>query len=169
MENTPVVNEEKDLDQPALHAKLLLNAGTQLLGSSILAFLYGCAWKKDKTSRLVSEALSAGFTGIDVAAQPKHYNEPSAGEGIRRVIAQGKIARGNLFIQIKYTPISGQDSSNLPYDPRASMSSQVHSSIASSLHNLRVDDEGGQSDCNYLDNLVLHSPLPTMAQTKEAW
>jgi len=154
--------------ESALLERLFLHASTHLPRPSIPAFLYGCAWKKDKTSRLVCEALSAGFTGIDVAAQPKHYDEPGAGDGIRRAITQGKIARKDLFIQTKYTPISGQDLSNVPYDSAASISSQVHASIASSLYNLRVDDDP-QSDCNYLDSLILHSPLPTMAQTKEAW
>lgn len=154
--------------ESALFERVFLNASSHLPRSAIPPFLYGCAWKKDQTSRLVYEALSAGFTGIDVAAQPRHYNEAGAGDGIRRAISEGKIGRKDLFIQTKYTPVSGQDPSNLPYDPRSSITSQVHTSIASSLKNLRAD-ENPESESSYIDSLVLHSPLPTMAKTKEAW
>lgn len=34
---------------------------------------YGTAWKKDRTTALVYEALKVGFRGIDTACQPKHY------------------------------------------------------------------------------------------------
>lgn len=148
--------------------RLLLPTNSQGSRSVIPVFLYGCAWKKNRTSELVYKALAAGFTGVDVAAQPKHYNEAGAGEGIRRILSKGKLQRGDLFIQSKYTPFSGQDPTNLPYDPRAPIAAQVHASIASSLQNLRTSDEDEDAD-SYLDSLVLHSPLPRLEQTKEAW
>lgn len=37
--------------------------------------IYGTAWKKDDTARLVKIALESGFRAIDTACQPKHYNE----------------------------------------------------------------------------------------------
>ena len=56
----------------------------------------------------------------------------------------------------------------MPYDPILSITDQVHSSIKSSLHNLRPFEIGTGATA-YLDSLVLHSPLPTMAETLEAW
>ncbi|KAH1435241.1 hypothetical protein KXW29_007125 [Aspergillus fumigatus] len=38
-------------------------------------FLYGTAWKKDRTAGLVYQALNAGFRAVDTAGQPKHYQE----------------------------------------------------------------------------------------------
>lgn len=55
----------------------------------------------------------------------------------------------------------------MPYDPHLSVSAQLHASIKSSLHNLRTSDESDES--SYLDSLVLHSPLLTMAETMEVW
>ncbi len=40
----------------------------------------------------------------------------------------------------------------MPYDPEASVTEQVKSSVATSLKNLGV---------SYIDSLVLHSPLET--------
>jgi diketogulonate reductase-like aldo/keto reductase len=36
-------------------------------------FLYGTAWKEDRTAGLVERALRAGFRGIDTANQRRHY------------------------------------------------------------------------------------------------
>ena len=56
----------------------------------------------------------------------------------------------------------------MPYHPESSITEQVHMSIKSSLDHLR-SSEASNGDSNYLDSLVLHSPLPTMAETVEAW
>ena len=57
----------------------------------------------------------------------------------------------------------------MPYDPSQSITDQVHTSIRSSLHNLRSSTESSSADSTILDCLVLHSPLPTIAETLEAW
>lgn len=57
----------------------------------------------------------------------------------------------------------------MPYDPRASIPEQVQASIKSSLHHLRVSETGEGDDDTYIDTLVLHSPLPTLKDTIEAW
>lgn len=57
----------------------------------------------------------------------------------------------------------------MPYDPKQPIAAQVHASIKSSLWNLRASENPGSEDDTYLDALVLHSPLPTMAETLEAW
>lgn len=54
----------------------------------------------------------------------------------------------------------------MPYNPTSTITEQVNTSVASSLHNLRHTDRVAES---YLDCLVLHSPFPSMSQTREAW
>jgi diketogulonate reductase-like aldo/keto reductase len=121
--------------------------------------IYGTAWKKDATERLVSLAIRNGFRGIDTACQPKHYDEAGAGAGIAASIKQG-LARHDLYLQTKFTSLSGQDPKRVPYDPKAPLADQVAQSIAASLKNLQTE---------YLDCVLLHSPMPTMAQTQSVW
>jgi len=121
--------------------------------------IYGTAWKKERTEQLVVQAIRCGFRGIDTACQPKHYHEPGVGQALKHLNDQG-IPRSSLFIQTKFTPLSGQDPARIPYDPRAPIATQVRQSFQTSLANLGVD---------YLDALLLHSPLPSHSQTMEAW
>lgn len=109
--------------------------------------LYGTAWKKERTADLVETAVKLGFTAIDIANQPKHYNEPGVGEALQRLAKQG-IARSSLFLQTKFTPLDGQDH-RVPYDPKATLRDQVFQSFQSSLDHLHTD---------YLDSLLLHGP-----------
>ncbi|KKK22449.1 aldo-keto reductase (AKR) [Aspergillus rambellii] len=132
-------------------------------------FIYGTAWKKDQTADLVHQALGAGFRAIDTAAQPKHYREDLVGEGIRRALGHGTVRREDLYIQTKFTSVQGQNLDDMPYDRKAPVTDQVHASIKSSLFNLRPSATPESADDTYIDTLVLHSPLPTMAQTLEAW
>jgi hypothetical protein len=44
------------------------------------AFMYGTAWKKEATTQLVIEAITAGFSAIDTANQLIHYDEARVGE-----------------------------------------------------------------------------------------
>jgi diketogulonate reductase-like aldo/keto reductase len=55
----------------------------------------------------------------------------------------------------------------MPYDPEAPLGTQIHASVASSLKNLRYEAESNAS--SYVDCLLLHSPLPTVEQTLQAW
>ncbi len=121
--------------------------------------IYGTAWKKEQTCDRVVQAITAGFRGIDTAGQPKHYHEPGVGAALRILQAQG-VMRDRLFIQTKFTPISGQDPAHLPYDPSAPLSAQVAQSLASSQKNLGTD---------YVDSFVLHSPLSQWSQMMEVW
>nr|CEL66542.1 TPA: aldo/keto reductase family oxidoreductase,putative [Neospora caninum Liverpool] len=123
--------------------------------------LYGTAWKKEHTERLIKHALLAGFTGVDTACQPKHYDEPGVGRGIQAFLRERNLSRSSLFIQTKFTPLEGQDRTKpLPYNPHASVHEQVQQSLQTSLANLKVD---------YLDSVLLHSPLRTLEKTLEAW
>ncbi|KAI4740787.1 Aldo/keto reductase [Aureobasidium sp. EXF-12298] len=128
--------------------------------------LYGTAWKKERSAALVTQALQAGFLAVDTAAQPKHYQEHLVGNGVRSFLSTSDLTRKDLYLQTKFTSIDGQDPRNLPYDPSTSITEQVKASVASSLHNLRHSEDVEDS---YIDCLVLHSPLPTIKQTMEAW
>src|SRR3990170_1727629 len=45
-------------------------------------FLYGTAWKEDRTQALTELALRMGFRGIDTANQRRHYVEAGVGQGL---------------------------------------------------------------------------------------
>lgn len=124
------------------------------------ALIYGTAWKKEKTAACVERALSAGFRAIDTACQPKHYNEPGVGEGIDAFLSRSKIAREQLYIQTKFTSLSGQDPNRVPYDTDAPLDAQVRQSFGASLKNLKT---------TYLDALVLHSPLGDTRSMETVW
>jgi diketogulonate reductase-like aldo/keto reductase len=121
--------------------------------------IYGTAWKKSDTEHLVATAIGQGFRGIDTACQPKHYDEAGVGAGVAACL-DSELTRADLYLQTKFTPLSGQDPKRIPYDPRAPIAQQVAQSFDVSVRNLRT---------GYLDCLVLHSPLPTSRQTHEAW
>ncbi|HUP47668.1 MAG TPA: aldo/keto reductase, partial [Thermoanaerobaculia bacterium] len=111
-------------------------------------FLYGTAWKEERTQALVETAIAAGFRGIDTANQRKHYHEAGAGNAIQQAIAQGAVTREQLFLQTKYTYAEGQDA-RLPYDPGAGHPEQVRQSFESSLAHLGVER---------IDSYLLHGP-----------
>jgi diketogulonate reductase-like aldo/keto reductase len=111
-------------------------------------FLYGTAWKEERTAGLVRQALEAGFRGIDTANQRKHYHEAGVGEALKIAFSDGLVTREELFLQTKFTFQTGQDH-RLPYDPEADLTTQVRQSLESSLEHLKVD---------YLDSYVLHGP-----------
>lgn len=111
-------------------------------------FLYGTAWKEDRTAALTELALRAGFRGIDTANQRRHYFEAGVGEGLAAAYRAGIVTRADLFLQTKFTYQRGQDH-RLPYDPAARLAVQVAQSLASSLEHLGTD---------YVDSFVLHGP-----------
>ena len=128
-------------------------------GAPLPCPIYGTAWKAARTEDLVVKAVLSGFRSIDTACQPKHYNEAGVGSAVR-ILAEKGIARDALFLQTKFTPLDGQDPLRLPYESRAPLAEQIAQSFASSQRNLGTD---------YVDSLVLHSPLKTFAQTMDAW
>lgn len=92
----------------------------------IPAIMYGTAWKKDATTKLVENAIECGFRAIDTANQLKHYDEQGVGDGLKLGYSKG-LKRTELFLQTKFTSIDGQDK-RLPYDPAASLTKQVQQS-----------------------------------------
>jgi diketogulonate reductase-like aldo/keto reductase len=115
---------------------------------SVPSFMYGTAWKKEATARLVQLAVESGFTAIDTANQLIHYDEALVGEALQTLAAKG-VKRESLFLQTKFTSADGQDH-RTPYDASADLTSQVQQSFASSLQHLHTD---------YLDSYVLHAPF----------
>jgi diketogulonate reductase-like aldo/keto reductase len=121
-------------------------------------FIYGTAWKEERTAELARDALDVGFRAIDTANQRKHYVETGVGEAL----AAAGLARDQVWLQTKFTFQGGQDH-RLPYDPAAPVAEQVGQSLRSSLEHLGVDT---------LDSYVLHGPSqrPGLgAADHEAW
>ena len=129
---------------------------------SVPEFLYGTAWKEERTAMLTELALRAGFRGIDTANQRRHYHEVGVGEGLAAAYHAGIVTRADLFLQTKFTYRGGQDH-RLPYDPDADVAMQVAQSMASSLEHL---------DTDHVDSYVLHGPSSGYGWTDEdtrAW
>ena len=124
----------------------------------IPSFMYGTAWKKEATTALVLQAVEAGFTAIDTANQLIHYAEARVGEALL-TLAKQDIARDKLFLQTKFTSVSGQDH-RTPYDTAADLATQVKQSFESSLAHLHTD---------YLDSYVLHGPYFRRGLAAEDW
>lgn len=125
---------------------------------AIPAFIYGTAWKKEQTARLVELAVDSGFAGIDTANQLIHYQEALVGEALLELARKG-VKRESLFLQTKFTSVSGQDH-RTPYDQSADLPTQVHQSFESSLQHLHTD---------YLDSYVLHGPSSRWGLSQDDW
>jgi diketogulonate reductase-like aldo/keto reductase len=117
-------------------------------GAPAPPFLYGTAWKEDRTAPLVELAIRSGFRGIDTANQRRHYFEAGVGEALAAAFRSGAVTRKDIFLQTKFTYLRGQDH-RLPYDSQAPLGTQVAQSLASSLDHLGTD---------YVDSFVLHGP-----------
>jgi len=132
---------------------------TTSAGVKMPRIIYGTAWKKDRTADLVVRAIQTGFRGIDTACQPKHYNEPLVGTALQRLKDHG-IEREALFLQTKFTPLSGQDPRQVPYDKNSPVELQVAQSFEASQKNLQTE---------YIDSLILHSPMATHTLSMKVW
>jgi diketogulonate reductase-like aldo/keto reductase len=121
--------------------------------------IYGTAWKKMRTQELVRTAIQRGFRGIDTACQPKHYHEAGVGAAVAACL-NDNLRRDDLYLQTKFTPLSGHDPKRIPYDPSAPPAQQVAQSFKTSMRNLQTD---------YVDCLILHSALPDPSQMSQVW
>ncbi len=124
---------------------------------SLPDFLYGTAWKEDRTAALTELAIRSGFRAIDTANQRKHYFEAAVGQGLAAAYSAGLVTRNDLFLQTKFTYQDGQDH-RLPYDSAATLSVQVAQSMASSLEHLGTDQ---------VDSFVLHGPASSSHWTTD--
>ena len=125
-------------------------------------FIYGTAWKEERTAGLTELALRTGFRAIDTANQRRHYFEAGVGQGLAAAYRAGVVTRHELFLQTKFTYQGGQDH-RLPFDPAARAAVQVAQSLASSLEHLATE---------YVDSFVLHGPSSGYGWTEvdaEVW
>jgi diketogulonate reductase-like aldo/keto reductase len=121
--------------------------------------IYGTAWKKENTTDLVWQALLQGFKAVDTACQPKHYREDLVGLGLLKAYENG-IKREDIFLQTKFTPIDGQDKSNMPYLESDEIEVQVEKSFETSKRNLKT---------NFIDAYILHSPVFPSSKLQRVW
>jgi diketogulonate reductase-like aldo/keto reductase len=128
-------------------------------GVTVPAFMYGTAWKEERSAELTTQALELGLRAIDTANQRRHYFEQGVGEAVTAFTLSGKVERAELFLQTKFTHVDGQDH-RLPYDPDAPIAIQVEQSLKSSLKHLR---------CTYLDAYLLHGPSQARGLAKADW
>lgn len=129
---------------------------------AVPAFIYGTAWKEERTSELTLAALGEGFRAIDTANQRRHYFEAGVGKAVAAFIQAGKVTRADLFLQTKFTYVDSQDH-RLPYDSAAAPRLQVMQSFERSLEHLQTTT---------LDAYLLHGPsgrLGLSAQDWEVW
>lgn len=126
--------------------------------ATIPGFMYGTAWKKDATTRLVECAVASGFTAIDTANQIIHYQEALVGEALVALANKG-VTRESLFLQTKFTSVGGQDH-RTPYDASADITTQVGQSFERSLQHLHT---------NYIDSYVLHGPSSRWELSNADW
>lgn len=145
--------------QPLSIGNHTLQRNTHDAGVPVPRFLYGTAWKENDTQRLTELALRQGFRGIDTANQRRHYHEAAVGKAVSEAIESGLVVRDELFLQTKFTFQSGQDH-RLPYDPAASIATQVEQSFASSLEHLETD---------FINSYVLHGPTQRIGLTSDDW
>ena len=122
------------------------------------SFMYGTAWKKEATTRLVELAVASGFTAIDTANQLIHYQEALVGEALLALAIKG-VKRETLFLQTKFTSVDGQGG-RPPYDPSADLTTQVRQSFDSSLTHLHTE---------YVDSYVLHAPFSRRGLGEADW
>ncbi len=125
---------------------------------SVPSFMYGTAWKKEATARLVQLAVESGFSAIDTANQLIHYQEALVGEALQALAKKG-VKRDRLFLQTKFTSVDGQDH-RTPYDASADLTTQVSQSFDSSLNHLGTD---------YLDSYILHAPFSRRGLGEADW
>ncbi len=128
-------------------------------GVTVPAFMYGTAWKEERTTEVTGQALAAGFRAVDTANQRRHYVEAAVGEAVAAAKVRGPLTRTELFLQTKFTYKDGQDH-RLPYDAHADQATQVRQSFQSSLEHLRT---------TYVDSYVLHGPASRHGLTKGDW
>jgi diketogulonate reductase-like aldo/keto reductase len=128
-------------------------------GVRIPRFLYGTAWKEERTQSLTELALKQGFRGIDTANQRRHYHEAAIGLAVAAVASNGLLTREDLFLQTKFTFRAGHDH-RLPYDATAPTHTQVEQSFANSLKHLGAD---------VIDSYLLHAPTQRSGLASADW
>ncbi|CEI68037.1 hypothetical protein FVEN_g7693 [Fusarium venenatum] len=131
-------------------------------------FIYGTAWKWEKTADNVLEALHAGFRAIDTAPQSQNYNEALVGKALSTWLTlhpEEDAPERRIFLQSKFTDARGYKDFPKPFEDNDSPLVQVEKSLNQTLAHLGRGDAGQQP----LDALLLHSPLETIDETMAYW
>ena len=135
---------------------------TPYSGIAVPTFIYGTAWKKDRTDAAAYGALQRhGFGALDTANQARHYSEAGVGAALRRAYERDGRLRGDFFLQTKFShgQWAGARHAHL------STAQRVHASVLGSLAHLRTD---------HVDALLLHGPTDRRSRALpaadwEAW
>ena len=126
-------------------------------------FMYGTAWKEERTAELTRMALVAGFRAIDTANQRRHYFEAAVGEAVAAAIGGGR-SRARTCSCRPSSPSSTARTTACPTTRGRRFATQVRQSFASSLEHLRT---------GYVDSLRPARPVSgrglQRAATGEAW
>ena len=130
------------------HREAPSNRHRVVQGVTVPSFLYGTAWKEDRTEALTGLALAAGFRGIDTANQRRHYVEAGVGGAVAAAHRQDaslattcSCRRSSRRWAVRTI---GSPTTPPPIRPRRSAQS-----FESSLEHLRT---------TYIDSYVLHGP-----------
>ncbi len=107
----------------------------------------------------MSQAIANGFSR-DRYRMPTEALQRSRRRGRCRGECACRAAREQLYLQTKFTPLGGQDPKRISIRSRGAAGGAGRESIAVSLRNLQTD---------YIDCLVLHSPLRNMKDTEQVW
>jgi hypothetical protein len=67
--------------------------------AAVLDFLYGTAWKEERTPPLVELALC----GVDTPNQRRHYFEEEVGRGLAAAYGAGVVACADPLLETKVT------------------------------------------------------------------
>jgi diketogulonate reductase-like aldo/keto reductase len=142
-------DKEADYDSKEAVGGVERQLNTAVTHLTVPNFMYGTAWKKERTTALVQMAIGEGFRAIDTANQQKHYNEALVGEALQQAYSHGELTRQDFFLQSKYSHGQWRDST-------LSYKDQVKQSLKQSLEHLQT---------SYLDSLLLHGPLNKKSPT----
>src|SRR5258708_33769537 len=84
-------------------------------------FIYGTAWKEDRTPALTELALRMGFRGIDTANQRRHYFEEGVGQGLAAAYNAGhsharrSFSANKIYLSARSGPPPALRSRSLPF------------------------------------------------------
>jgi diketogulonate reductase-like aldo/keto reductase len=130
---------------------------TTVSGKPLQNVIYGTAYKRFRTARMLTEALDTGYRAIDSANWSmltrlktdvvKNFSEDIAG----RALAECRIPREDLFLQSKFVSMPFHDPLLPPYPPyeEQNIEEACKISLYKSLENLRTQ---------YLDSFLINAP-----------
>ena len=97
----------QDMASTTAFATVVLSNGQRKISSptgqdrffGIPRFVYGTAFKGDRSTPLVEQAVRKGYVGIDTASVTKNYQEKLVADGVRNVLAEQELKREDLYVR----------------------------------------------------------------------